>query len=108
VNTPQSAEPASACSQATPIGQLDAASIAHHHVLHIAPPIDQHAHLSADVGADLGEIAGELVADEAVRGQASPEQALDLSDLAGLQAARIAENLDVGTPRSARMGTAAW
>jgi hypothetical protein len=92
----QASEAPPAGAQAPPVGQLDAAVMADHHVLHVAAPVDQHADLPAGLGAELGEVAGELVGDQAVRRDAPPEQVLELLDLAGLEAAGIAEDLDGG------------
>jgi hypothetical protein len=60
----------------------------------VTPPVHQDTYLAADVAADLGELAGELVADEAVAGQPALVEALDGADLAGLETVGVAGDLD--------------
>jgi putative heme degradation protein len=63
---------------------------------HTAAPVDQDADLAADLSAQLGELARELVAEQDVRVETSTEQALELLDLVGLQTAGVAVDLDGG------------
>jgi hypothetical protein len=70
-------------------------------VLDVASSIDEDPDLAPDLPADLRQRASELVADEAVGGKAPPEQALELADLVGLQAAGVAEYLDGYAPGDA-------
>jgi len=72
---------------------------------HVALPIDQHAHLAANLPAQLRELARKLVAEEDVRVQAATEQALELLGLAGLQTASVAIDLDVGLLGAKRFGS---
>jgi len=65
-------------------------------VLDDACAIDEHADLAADVGRERGQLAGELVRDEAVGEQPPLTEALEGLDLAGLEAAGIAVDLDGG------------
>ncbi|MEE2673844.1 MAG: hypothetical protein VX466_08620 [Myxococcota bacterium] len=62
----------------------------------VAPAVHEHADFASDLAADLGELAGKLVREEPVGGQAALVEALDRADLAGLQAVGIAEDLDTG------------
>jgi hypothetical protein len=68
----------------------------------VSPAVDEHADLAPDVPADLGELAGELVGDEAIGPQAASVEALDGADLAGLQPMGVAEDLDTATPLGSR------
>jgi hypothetical protein len=67
---------------------------------HGAASVDEHAHFPADLVGDLGELAGEFLGDEAARWKPAPVQALQGSDLAGLQTLRVAGDLDTGSPRA--------
>lgn len=60
----------------------------------VAPTVDQHSDLAADLTTQFGELACEVVVEENVRVESSTEEALELLDLAGLQAAGIAVDLD--------------
>jgi hypothetical protein len=60
----------------------------------VTTPVHQHPHHAPDVAADLRELAGELVGDEAIGRQAALVEALDGADLTGLQAVGVAENLN--------------
>ena len=113
---PQSTPPRA---QAPPVRELDAAVIPHHHVLDVAPPVHQHAHLSADLRADLGEGPGHLVGDEPVRRDSSPEEALErarrISQIAdevsmGLIDGHIGKSLEVlvEDPPDAGPGSGRW
>jgi hypothetical protein len=50
-------------------------------------------------------MARELLVEQALGRQPAPRQALELTDLAGLQAVRVAENRDGGLPRGGRLPT---
>ena len=65
-------------------------------MLDIAPAIDEDAHLSADVVADLALLPGEFVAHQSIGGKPPLKEAVELLDLAGLEAADITEYLDGG------------
>ena len=96
MNAAKAAEPAATGAQASPIGQFDGPGVPHHHVLDISPAIHEDAHLPADVVADLAQLPGEFVADQPIGGKPPLEEAVELLDLAGLEAAGIAEYLDGG------------
>ena len=90
----QAAQAAATGTQATPVGQLDRVGVAHHHVLDVAATIDQDADLSPDLPADRGQLPRELLRQQLIGGDTTPEEALDLANLVGLEAVRIAEDLD--------------
>ena len=90
----QTSQATAARTKASPIGQLDAGGIAHHHVLHVATPVDEHTDLAADLGADLGQVAGKLVGEESVGRQASSEETLELPYLTGFEPMGVSKNLD--------------
>lgn len=62
----------------------------------VAPTVDQHTDLPADLSTQLGQVSGEVVVEEYVRVESPTEESLQLLDLAGLQAAGVAVNLDCG------------
>jgi len=94
VDQAEAAQSAPAGAQATPIGELDARWAADHHVLDIAPTVDQHADLATDLRGQLGQCASEVVRDEAVCLEASSAESLEGLRLTRLEAAGIAVNLD--------------
>ncbi|HTY19082.1 MAG TPA: hypothetical protein VMH82_15235 [Myxococcota bacterium] len=61
---------------------------------HGAASVHEHADLSPDLVRQLGQLAGELVGDEAVGGEAAPIEALDRADLARFEALGVAEDAD--------------
>jgi len=63
-------------------------------VLDLPAPIDEHADLAADVRTDLGQVTGELVGHHPIGGDPPVEETLELPHLAGLEALRIAVDLD--------------
>jgi hypothetical protein len=67
-------------------------------VLDIAGPIEQDADLSADLGGDLRERAGQIVVDDPVGSESAAPESLDGLDLAGLETAGVAVDLDGVTP----------
>ena len=79
---------------------------ADHGVRDGAASIDEDAHLAADLVRDLGQLAREFLGDEATCGKPAPVEALEGSNLAGLQALGVAEDLDAavssGAERSPR------
>jgi hypothetical protein len=64
-------------------------------------PIDQYADLAPGLSGQLREMPGEFVGDQAVGRDVPPEEALEASDLAGLQPMGIAEDADGLTLSSA-------
>ena len=93
VDATQTAQPATTGTQTTPIGQLDRVGGAHHHVLHVAAPVDQHADLPPGVPTDLGQLPRELLRQQGVGGDAAPEEALEPANLVRLEPAGVAEDL---------------
>ena len=65
-------------------------------MLDVAAAIDQDADLSPDLPADLGQLPRELLREQRIGGDAAPGEALEPANLAGLEAVRIAEDLDGG------------
>jgi hypothetical protein len=59
-----------------------------------AAAIDQHADLPATVAAELGHRPGKFLIDNAIRGDAASRETFELPNIVGLQALRIAEDLD--------------
>lgn len=57
-------------------------------------PVDQHADLAPGFPGQLGEMSGEFVGDQAVGWDLPPEEALEPSDLVGLQPMGISEDAD--------------
>jgi hypothetical protein len=63
---------------------------------HGAAPIHEHAHLASGLAREFAELARELVGDQALRRKAALSQAFELAGLAGLQAVRVAGDVDLG------------
>jgi hypothetical protein len=63
-------------------------------VSHGTPAVHQHPDLPPDLPADLRELACQIVVEEAVGGESTAEEALELTGLAGFESVRIAEDLD--------------
>jgi hypothetical protein len=72
--------------------------VADHDVLHAARSIEQDADLSADIVGKLGQLSGELIGNDSVFREASAPQAFERFDLAGLEAGRVAMDLDGVAP----------
>ncbi len=66
-----------------------------------AAAVDQHAHFATDLMGDLGQLAREFLGDEATCGKPAPVEALEGTDLAGLQALRVAGDLDTAVSLAA-------
>jgi hypothetical protein len=66
-----------------------------------AAPVDEHAHLAADLMGDLGQLAREFLGDEATCGKSAPVEALESTDLAGFEALRVAGDLDTAVSSTA-------
>jgi hypothetical protein len=60
----------------------------------VTAPIDEHTHLATGLVGETGQVPRELLGDEPLRGEASPTQAFELADLAGLEALRVSEDAD--------------
>ena len=90
----KTAQASSAGAQATPVRHFDRVRVAHHHVRDSTAAVDQHPGLATDVRADLGQLAGEFVGDQAIRRDVPAKQALDLANLTGFEAVRVAVDLD--------------
>ena len=67
-----------------------------------AGAVEQHADLAADLARELGQLAGQLVRDQAVGREAASDETLERLDLAGLEAAGVAEDLDGVAPGAGR------
>jgi hypothetical protein len=94
VDAAQAAQPTPTRPQPAPVGELDSVRIAHHHVGDLAPAVHQHAHLPADIAADLAQIAGELVGQDPIGREAPPEEPFELTNLAGFEASCISKDPD--------------
>jgi hypothetical protein len=57
-----------------------------------ARAVHQHPDLPADLPGELRELAGEVVGEEPVGREAALREALELLDVVGLEAVRIAED----------------
>jgi hypothetical protein len=68
--------------------------------------IQQHADLAAEIVRELGELARELVREEAVGGKAAPVEALERVDLGGLETLGVSEDLDGSLSRARRLAVA--
>jgi len=72
-------------------------------VRHRAAPVHEHAHRPPDLVAQGGELAGELVGEQAVGGKVAAVEALERANLARLEALGVAEDADgCGTPAGRR------
>ena len=90
----QSAQTPAAGPQAAPVGQRNRVGIAHHHMLDQPAAIEQHPYLASNLVADFGQVPRELLRDQAIGRHPTPEEALELPSLAGLEAVRITEDFD--------------
>ena len=79
---------------ATPVRQLDGAGVAHDDVGNGAATVDQHPHLASGLGREGSQRPHEVLGDQALGGNPTSREALELADLAGFQTMRIAEYLD--------------
>jgi len=57
--------------------------------------VDQHANLATNLSGEFGQLTGEFVVEQDVGVEATTEQAIELFNLAGLQAAGVSVDLDV-------------
>lgn len=90
----KAAEPAAAGSESTPIRELGASTVSDHDVLYFPAPVDENAHLAANIVADLGEVPRQIMGDQAVSTQLTAEESLKLLNLTGLEATGVAVDLD--------------
>jgi hypothetical protein len=67
---------------------------------HLATPVDEHADLAAGLVGERRELAREVLGDEPLRGEVAPREALELADLAGLEAVGVPEDADGIASRS--------
>jgi hypothetical protein len=72
--------------------------VADHHVRDVAAAVDEDADLAAGLARELGQLAREVVSDEALCGQAAPSEALDALDLVGFESRGLASDTDVAAP----------
>jgi len=82
VQAAHAAQAAEAGAHAAPVGHHDRACVAGHHVGDGAAPIDQHADLATDLPGELAQLAGQLLAHEALGREPPTPEALDDSDTA--------------------------
>jgi hypothetical protein len=68
---------------------------------HRAAAVHEHAYLAAGLARELGQLPCELVGDQPLRRKATLSQAFELAGLAGLQAVRVAGDVDRGTSSDA-------
>jgi len=66
-------------------------------VRHRPAAVDEHAYLPSGLVGEAAELAGELLGDEPFRGKMTAREALELADLAGLEAVGVPEDAD-GSP----------
>jgi hypothetical protein len=59
-----------------------------------AAAVDQDAHLAAGLAAEPRHRPREILVDEAIRRNPAPGEAFELTDLMGLEAVCVAEDLD--------------
>jgi hypothetical protein len=67
----------------------------------LAAPVHEHAHLASGLAGERAQLSCELLGHQALRRQAALCEALELTDLAGLEAVRVAGDVDLGTPPTA-------
>jgi len=67
-----------------------------------ATAIDEHSDLSPNVARQFGQLPGEFVVEQDTGVEAASKQAIELLDLAGLEAARVAVDLDGGLPEATK------
>jgi len=80
-------------------------------MLHFAAPVDEDADLAANIVTDLCQVSRELMGDQPVPTQLTAKEPLELLDLAGLEAAGVAVDLDervLQRPWSGRAGGERW
>ena len=70
------------------------AGVPHHGVGDGAAAIDEDTYLAAGGVAELRELAGEIVADQAICGKLAAEETLELANLGGSKALGVAEDSD--------------
>jgi hypothetical protein len=63
-------------------------------VRHGSAAVDEHAHLTAGLAGQAGELARKLLGDQAFRGQMASREAFELADLAGLEPVGVPEDAD--------------
>ena len=63
-------------------------------MLDVATAIHQDADLSPGLTTDLRQLSRELLREQPIGGNTPPEQALELTNLIGLEALRVAKDLD--------------
>ena len=94
MNAAQAAKPAGTRTQPSPVRKFDRMGVSHHDMGDGTATIHQHADLAPNFAAHLGQGPGEFVGDQAVRGNASAEQTLELAGLVGLEAKGVSVDLD--------------
>ena len=95
MNEAQAAQASAARSEPAPIGQFERTGSADHDMRNRAATVDQHANLATNLSGEFGQLTGEFVVEQDVGVEATTEQAIELFNLAGLQAAGVSVDLDV-------------
>ena len=98
VDAAQAAEAPRARAHALEVGQRDRERVAHHHVLDASAAPEQHAHLPPALERELGELARELLRDQAIARELALVQVLEATELAGFQSVGL--TVELGDLRS--------
>jgi hypothetical protein len=86
MDQPEAAEAHLTGTGAADVGELELVGVAHHHLLDLALPVEEHADLAVGLQRELGEVPGQLGADDLVRGDPTAVGVAELLQLAGLEA----------------------
>jgi hypothetical protein len=90
METSQSAKTSLGHANALQIGKHDASRIAHDDRVHRAPSVDQDSDLTVDFPRELGQGAGEVVADDGTRRDALLVDLLEAPTLSDFEPRRVA------------------
>ena len=93
VHEPQPAEASLPGARAADVGEDEAAGIAHHHPLDLPFPRQQHSELAVQLGTELGEVAGQLGADQLVGPDPATVGRLEPVNLVLLEPESVAEQV---------------
>ena len=108
MHQPQAAQTHLARAGAADVRQLELVGVADHDLLDLALAVEQHADLPVGLARQLGEVAGQLRADDLVRRDAAAVGVAQLVQLAGLEAEGVAVQVfqvrSPGQPEAAARG----
>jgi hypothetical protein len=90
METPQTAETPLGHANALQIGEHDASGVTHDDRVHRAPAVDQDPDLAIDFPRELGQGAGEVVADDGMRRDAFLVDLLEAPTLSDFEPRRVA------------------